>query len=109
MKKFFIFFTFLFIAVHSFAAIEVTVGIAPEKFIIDRIGGTKVKIKTLIPQGKNVHDFAITPDMIKSMSSGSIFFHTELPFEQKIASKAAISSWIAREIRKTAREMFPRM
>ncbi|MBR2509077.1 MAG: zinc ABC transporter substrate-binding protein [Lentisphaeria bacterium] len=86
MKKIFCIFVFFFAVIQVFAAVEVTVGIAPEKFIIDRIGGAKVKVKTVMPTGKNVHDFAITPDMVKNITAGKVFFHTGLLFEQRIAN-----------------------
>lgn len=85
MRKF-LFFTFLFVALQSYAAIEVTVGIAPEKFIVDRIGGSKVKVRTVMPVGKNVHDFAITPDTVKNIAKSKVFFHTGIVFERRITN-----------------------
>lgn len=84
MKKKVLLFAFLFACLQIFAAIEVTVGIAPEKFIIDRIGGAKVKVRTVMPSGKNVHDFVITPDMVKNIVKSKVFFHTGIVFENRI-------------------------
>lgn len=81
-----LFFAVFVCAIELFGALDVTVGTAPEKFIIDKVGGSKVKVRTVMPPGKNVHDFAITPEMVKNIARSDIFFHTGLLFEQQISS-----------------------
>ncbi len=74
----------IFIFTPLCAAINVACGTAPEKFIIEQIGGDKVNVFCVMPQGKNIHDFAITPDTARKVSSAKVFFHTDLLFEQQL-------------------------
>lgn len=71
-------------ALQLHAVIEVSVGTAPEKFIVDQIGGSKIKVNCIVPQGKNVHDFSVTPETVRNVAKSQVFFHTGLLFEQKI-------------------------
>ncbi|MBR2723282.1 MAG: zinc ABC transporter substrate-binding protein [Lentisphaeria bacterium] len=83
IKKFLYIFCFLTF-MPLYAVIDVACGTAPEKFIIEQIGGDKVNVFCVMPQGKNIHDFAITPDTVRKVSSAQVFFHTDLLFEQQL-------------------------
>lgn len=84
LKKFLSAFLFV-IAAELAAVIDIAVGTAPEKFIVEQIGGDKVNVFCVMPQGKNLHDFAVSPDMVRKTASSRVFFHTGLLFEEQLA------------------------
>ncbi len=63
----------------------ITVGTAPEKFIVEQITGKRFTIQCIMPQGKNMHDFTAGPLMMKNAAQSRIFFHTGVLFEEQIA------------------------
>lgn len=84
MKKFL--YIILFFCVFSlYGVIDVTVGIAPEKFIVEQIGGEKVRISCIMPTGKNMHNFPVSAEMAKRVSASKVFFHTGQLFEEQLA------------------------
>ena len=85
MFKIFLYIIFLFSVTPLFAVLKVAVGTAPEKFLAEQIGGKNVEVYCIMPEGKNLHDFSVTPEMIKKISECRIFFHSGLPFEVQIA------------------------
>ena len=89
MVKSFLFMLFFITALNVSAVIDVAVGIAPEKYVIEQIGGDRVNVFCVLPEGKNMHDFSVTPEMVKKVMSGRVFFHIDLPFEQQLARIAA--------------------
>ncbi len=81
-----ILYTVLFIITFSAsAAVNVAVGTAPEKYIVEKIGGDLVNVYCIMPEEKNPHDFSVTPGMIKKAAQCQVFFHTRLLFEEQIA------------------------
>ena len=71
---------------------DITVGTAPEKFIVQKICGKTLQIECLMPHGKNMHDFNVTPSMLKAVGQSKIFFHAGLLFESQIAEAIHNSS-----------------
>ena len=85
MLKSFLFILFFITAINVSAVIDVAVGIAPEKYIVEQIGGDKVNVFCVLPEGKNMHDFSVTPEMVRKVASSRVFIHVNLLFEQQLA------------------------
>ena len=79
------FILFFITAINVSAVIDVAVGIAPEKYIVEQIGGDKVNVFCVLPEGKNMHDFSVTPEMVRKVASSRVFIHVNLLFEQQLA------------------------
>jgi zinc transport system substrate-binding protein len=84
MKKllFFIFAVIPLIS-HSF---EVTVGIAPQKYITERIAGELVKVHVLMDKGADPHSFSPKPAQAASLARSKIFFGIGFPYEKVFSS-----------------------
>ncbi|MBR1965716.1 MAG: zinc ABC transporter substrate-binding protein [Lentisphaeria bacterium] len=85
MLKKILYIIFLCLSTPLFAMLKVAVGTAPEKFLVEQIGGKNVEVCCIMPEGKNLHDFSVTPEIMKKVSECQIFFHSGLPFETQIA------------------------
>jgi zinc transport system substrate-binding protein len=84
MKKllFFIFAVIPLIA-HSF---EVTVGIAPQKYITERIAGELIEVHVLMDKGADPHSFSPKPAQAASLARSRIFFGIGFPYEKVFSS-----------------------
>ena len=70
----------------STAAAEVTVGvavsIAPQKYFLEKIGGTHVSVTVLVPPGADPHVFEPKPRQLVALSHAKLYFGIGLPFER---------------------------
>ncbi len=93
MKKKFSFFSLqmifiLFVASHvSASPIDVVVSIAPQKWLVEQIGGNLVSTSILIGKGQDPHSFQPRPKQIADLSNARLYFTIDMPFEKVIAKK----------------------
>ena len=65
--------------------LTVAAGLPPVAGIVSAIGGDKVNVISVLPQGRTPHDFTPRTATIKEVSGASVLFSTGMPFENKIA------------------------
>ena len=78
--------------VYVYAAagkLPVFVSIAPQAFLVKKIGGEHVAVQTLIPPGQEPHIFAPTPKQIMMLGNARIFFKIGMNFEEALVTKIA--------------------
>jgi zinc transport system substrate-binding protein len=69
------------------AALEVAAGIPPVAFLIERIGGERVRVETLIQPGQDPHTYEPTPKQVQALGRATLFFKVGLPFEEQVLEK----------------------
>lgn len=62
--------------------ITVTVGIEPQKFFVEKIGGDKVEISVLVKSGMSPENFEPLPSQILDVSYSKIYYKIGMPFEE---------------------------
>lgn len=67
--------------------ISVFVGILPQKYIVEQIGGDKVSVQVMVPPGKDPHVYEPRPRQISDLSTSKIYFSMDMPFEKQIIEK----------------------
>jgi zinc transport system substrate-binding protein len=82
----------LFGAQKAEAALEVFVSIAPQKWLIDRIGGQHVATGILLADGQDPHTFEPTPKQVEALAHSQLYFTVGLEFEEQIVTKIRQSS-----------------
>ena len=85
MHKFFIFLLFLvgcFSELH--AQMHILVSIAPQKYLVERIGGQQVSVEVLVPPGANSHTYEPTTKQMLAAQKGEIWFRIGESFENRM-------------------------
>ncbi|MGB9937124.1 MAG: metal ABC transporter solute-binding protein, Zn/Mn family [Methanobacterium sp.] len=54
--------------------INVIVSIPPEAEFVEKVGGNKVKVTTMVPKGSNPHTYEPLPEQLKEVSNARIYF-----------------------------------
>jgi zinc transport system substrate-binding protein len=72
--------------------IKVAAGLPPIGGLVKIIGGDRIEVISILPEGKTPHDFSPTPQTIRQTSGAKIFLTTRMPFEEKIANAVQKSS-----------------
>ena len=67
--------------------LNVHVSIMPQKYFVERIGKTNVKVDVLVKPGKNPATYSPSPDQIKKLMSADVYFRIGVPFENGILHK----------------------
>jgi zinc transport system substrate-binding protein len=84
MKK--TFFLLLFLIPSAALPFEITVGIAPQKYVVEWIGGDLVTVHTLMDKGADPHSFSPKPAQVASLARSRIFFGIGFPYEKVFSS-----------------------
>jgi zinc transport system substrate-binding protein len=84
MLRKFLFFFFILWSFSGFAQTRVLVSIAPQKYLVEEIGGEKVSVTVIVPAGASSHTYEPTPKQIVSMKSGEIWFRLGESFEDRL-------------------------
>jgi len=75
-------------AVHKGSTLlDVFVSIAPEKFLVERIGGDRVRVSVLVPPGREPHDYEPTGRQISQLGHAAVFFCIGVPFEDVLVPR----------------------
>lgn len=62
--------------------IQAVTGIAPLSYLVEQIGGDRVRVGTLIPAGQDPHTFEPRPGQVTELNRAAIYFALDMPFEQ---------------------------
>lgn len=63
------------------ASLPVVVSIAPQKYLVERIGGKAVSVSVLVTPGADPHSYEPTPGQMKNCAEASLYFTIGVPFE----------------------------
>ncbi|HSR36976.1 MAG TPA: zinc ABC transporter substrate-binding protein, partial [Desulfurivibrionaceae bacterium] len=68
--------------------LRVFVTIAPQAFLVERLGGEAVAVQILAAKGQDPHTFEATPKQAAALAQAHLFFTAGLPFEHSLVAKA---------------------
>jgi len=74
-------------ASDAFATLDVVVSIAPQKWLVSRLGGESVHSEILVPAGQDPHSFEPKPRQIAYLAKARLYFTVGLPFEERLREK----------------------
>jgi len=64
--------------------LQISAGIAPVAFVVKKIAGDSVNVNTVLPVGRNPHDYTPGPQEVRDLMSSAIFFSAGMPFEENL-------------------------
>jgi zinc transport system substrate-binding protein len=67
--------------------LNVAVSVEPHAFLLERIGGERLRIEVLVPIGKEPEHYQATPDKVAALSKAKVLFQTGMPFEETLIPK----------------------
>jgi len=67
--------------VRAADTIKVFVSILPQKYLVERIGGTTVQVESLVRPGFNAETYEPTPLQVAALSGADIYFRIGVPVE----------------------------
>ncbi len=65
----------------------VSVTVEPQAFLVDRIGGERVRTIVLVPVGREPENYQATPEKIATICKAGAWFQTGMPFETPLGDK----------------------
>ncbi len=87
MKKMFILLvTFLYVS-QSYAKVNVVVSILPQQTFVEKIGGDKVNVTTMVKPGNDPHTYEPKPSQMIAISKAQIYFPIKIEFENAWLNK----------------------
>jgi zinc transport system substrate-binding protein len=69
--------------------INVIVSILPQKYFVERIGGDRVTVHTIVLPGQSPATYEVTPQQMVRISSALLYFRIGVPFENTWSGKIA--------------------
>ncbi|MGQ9796840.1 metal ABC transporter solute-binding protein, Zn/Mn family [Desulfosoma sp.] len=73
--------------VVSAGPLKVFVTLAPQKEIVERLGGDRVQVMVLVPAGADPHTFEPSPAHMKTLAESSLFFPIGVPLEKNLIAR----------------------
>ena len=67
--------------------LPVFAGIPPLAYLVEQIGGERVKVDVLVQPGQDPHTFQPTPQQAVALGRAAVFFKIDMPFETVILEK----------------------
>ena len=64
--------------------VKVAVGLPPVAYLVKRIGGDAVEVRTMLPEGRSPHDYSPGVREMREAASSRLFFTTGMSFEEKL-------------------------
>jgi zinc transport system substrate-binding protein len=68
-------------------SIATFVSIAPQAYLVERIGGSHVSVQVLVGPGQSPHTFEPTPRQMIALVESRIYFAVGLPFESRLLAR----------------------
>lgn len=65
-------------------AVNVCTGLSPVAHIVSAVGGSRVKVSSMLPPGRSPHDYAPGTRELRLAMGAKIFFTTNMLYEQRI-------------------------
>lgn len=72
-------------AVDAAGKLPVTAGLPPVAYLAAAVGGERVNVESMLPEGRTPHDFTPRTQTVRQAARTKIFFTTGQTFERKIA------------------------
>ncbi len=69
------------------APLPVFVTVAPQAYVVERIGGERVRVEVLVDGGQTPHSYKATPRQMVALGSARLYFQIGLPFERRLLEK----------------------
>lgn len=69
------------------AAVKVYVSIAPQAYLIKRIGGLQVEVLPLVQTGESEEAYQLTPQQRKDLGESDLYYYMHLPFEKALMER----------------------
>lgn len=69
------------------APLRVAVSILPQAEFVERVGGERVEVLTLVGPGQSPHTYDPTPKEMVSLAEADVYFRIGVPFEDSLADK----------------------
>jgi len=69
--------------------VTVFCSIAPQAFVLERVGGDAVEVHVLVGPGQSPHTFEPTPRQMAELTEARVYFTLGLPFERELAERIA--------------------
>jgi zinc transport system substrate-binding protein len=66
---------------------EVFAGMPPVAYLVERIGGERVKVEVLMQVGQDPHTYEPLPKQIRALGKAQLFFKVGMPFEERLIEK----------------------
>ena len=79
----------LFLINIVYAQTNIVVSILPQQTFVEKIGGDKVKVRTMVKPGSDPHSYEPKPSQMKDISNANIYFPIGLEFENTWLDKFA--------------------
>lgn len=64
--------------------LKVAAGLPPVAYLAKRVGGEAVAVRTMLPEGRNPHDYSPGPREVRDAASSRVFFTTGMRFENAL-------------------------
>jgi len=64
---------------------KIAVGLPPVAYLVKRVGGDEVEVRTMLREGRSPHDYSPGIREMRDAASSRLFFSTGLKFEEKLA------------------------
>lgn len=88
MKKFlFIWAIFIGIVLSAFSQVKVYVSLAPQAYLMKRIGGAQVEVLPLVQTGESEEAYQLTPQQRKDLGDADLYYYINLPFEKALMDR----------------------
>ena len=68
-------------------SVQAFVSIAPQAYLVERVGGPHVAVRVLVGPGQNHHTFEPTPRQLADLAGARVYFAIGLPFEKRLIEK----------------------
>ena len=78
------------------------VTVAPQAFLVKRLGGAAVEVHTLIGKGQDPHTYEPTPRQAAALAGAHLFFTVDLPFERRLVEKVRAGNQALRVVDTTS-------
>ena len=72
--------------------LNITVTILPQKYFVEKIGGTSVKVNVMVDKGNDPHTYEPKPSKMVALSNSDIYFTISLPLEKTWIEKIKSSN-----------------
>lgn len=69
------------------ADLQVWVTLEPQAYVLERIGGEAVSVRTLVPPGRSPATYAPTPSQLEALSGADLLFGMGMPMEQRLMER----------------------
>ncbi len=74
--------SFFYISSGCFAAIDVVVSIAPQRYFVKKIAGDRVHVMVMVPPGYNPAVYEPAPSQMRYIEHAQVYFAIGVPFEK---------------------------